>query len=164
MPPAGPLARQTPFARAAAKLGAAGCGRPHRRGDLARSRVRGASQVVLLHEPFAHGQNHRGDRRGAAGAEPPAQTGPGPRAATPVAARPSPQAPNGFLHNGQRNGGGLRGAVARNGRNAARASGRDGSFQLRIRAGNSACVLTEGIGAFEVWLCSTPHHEPYEAI
>ena len=120
-----------------------GEGRPHRRGDLARSRVRGASQVVLLHEPIAHGQNHRGDRRGAAGAEPPAQTGPGRQSATPVAARPSPQASNAFLHNGQRSGPIVRrGAVARNGRNAARASGRDRPFQLRIRAGDSACVLT----------------------
>ena len=47
---------------------------------------------------------------------------------------------------------------------AERVSGRDGPFELRIRAGDSACVLTEGIGAFEVWLCSTPHHEPCEAI
>ena len=47
---------------------------------------------------------------------------------------------------------GLRGAVARNGRNAARASGPDGPFQLRIRSGDSACVLTEGIGAFSVCL------------
>ena len=36
---------------------------------------------------------------------------------------------------------------------AERVSGRNGPFQLRIRAGDSACVLTEGIGAFEVWLC-----------
>ena len=43
-------------------------------------------------------------------------------------------------------------------------SGRDGPFQLRIRAGSSDCVLTEGIGAFEVWLCSTLHHEAGEAI
>ena len=49
--------------------------------------------------------------------------------------------------------GGLRGGVARNGRNAARASGRDGPFQLRIGAGDAACVLTRGLGAFEVWLC-----------
>ena len=45
-----------------------------------------------------------------------------------------------------------------------RASGRDGPFQLRIRAGDSVYVLAEGIGAFEVWLCSTPHHDPCEAI
>ena len=49
--------------------------------------------------------------------------------------------------------GGLRGAVAGNGRNAARVSGRDGSFQLQIRAADSACVITRGIGALEVWLC-----------
>ena len=41
--------------------------------------------------------------------------------------------------------GGLRGAVARNGRNAARASGGNGAFQLRIRARNSASVLTRGL-------------------
>ena len=41
--------------------------------------------------------------------------------------------------------GGLRGAVARNGRNAARASGRDGPFQLRIRAGSWVCVLTRAL-------------------
>ena len=112
--------------------------------------------MVLLHEPFAHGQNHRGDRRGAAGAEPPAQTEPGPRAATPVAARPSPQAPIRSYTTANATApscGGLRGAVARNGRNAAKTSGLDGPFQLRIRAIDSACVLTEGIGAFEVWLC-----------
>ena len=91
--------------------------------------------------------------------ESPPQTAPRPRAATPVAARPAPQTPS-FLCNGPV----VRGAAAHDGRNAARASGRDGPFQLRIKAGNSACVLTEGIGAFEVWLCSTPHHEPCEAI
>ena len=47
---------------------------------------------------------------------------------------------------------------------AERVSGREGPFQLRIRAGDSACVLTRCIGAFEVWLCSTTHHEPCEPI
>ena len=32
-------------------------------------------------------------------------------------------------------------------------SGRNRPFQLRIRAGDAACVLTWGIGAFDVWLC-----------
>ena len=53
--------------------------------------------------------------------------------------------PGSFLRNGPIV---WRRAVARNGRNAERESGRDGPFQLRIRAGDSACVLTEGIGAF----------------
>ena len=69
--------------------------------------------------------------------------------------------PDAFLRNGPIV---RRGAAARIGRDAASVSGRDGPFQLRIRAGDSACVLTEGIGAFEVWLCSTPHDEPCEAI
>ena len=45
--------------------------------------------------------------------------------------------------------------VRRSGRSrgALRASGRNGPLQLRIRAGDSACVLTRCIGALEVWLC-----------
>ena len=45
-----------------------------------------------------------------------------------------------------------RGAAARNGRDAARVSGRTGPIQLRNRAGNSGGVITPGIGAFEVCL------------
>ena len=49
--------------------------------------------------------------------------------------------------------GGLRGAVARNGRNAARASGGNGPFQLRIWAGDVVPELTRGICVLEVCLC-----------
>ena len=55
-------------------------------------------------------------------------------------------------------------ACCRQGGVAERVSGRNKPFQLRIRAGSSDCVLTGSIGAFEVWLCSTLHHEAGEAI
>ena len=57
--------------------------------------------------------------------------------------------PDAFLRNGPIV---RRSAAARNGRDAARVSGRNGRIQLRNRAGNSGSVITLGTGAFEVCL------------
>ena len=57
--------------------------------------------------------------------------------------------PDTFLRNGPIV---RRGAAARNGRNAASVSGRNGPIQLRNRAGNSGSIITLVTGAFEVCL------------
>ena len=168
LPSAGPLARQPPFARAAAKLGpptyapwAKPDGFAQGGGVPAAAQTRGPS-------PFASSGGVAGD---------PVALAPSPGQELPLRpardrwgqrmnhqrkprlglVRPLPlpldhllKPPGSFLRNGPIV---WRRAVARNGRNAARVSGRNGASQLRIRAGRSACVQTRGIRALEVWLC-----------
>ena len=149
---------------------AAGYRRPHRRADLARSRVRGVSQVILLHKPLPQGQNHRYDRRGTAGPGSARTTSANRASASWGHSRCRSTSSSSPLMRSYTTAnatalscGGVRGAAARNGRDEAKVSERNGQSQLRFRAGNSASVLTRGLDVQKVCLCPLLHREACEA-